>query len=84
MGTKELYRLLPLKNDDLKNIDIFDPVKKQSGEWLKVHNFAKAFPNVIANNEYNELKSEFVTYTLWDPPAELSIAMPHNPDTYWH
>ncbi|KAJ8877683.1 hypothetical protein PR048_022138 [Dryococelus australis] len=84
MGTKELYRLLSLKNDVLKDIDIFDPAKKQSGEWVKVQTLAKAFPNVIANNEYDELNSEFVVYTLWDPPAELSIAMKHDPDTNWH
>ncbi|KAJ8880840.1 hypothetical protein PR048_017311 [Dryococelus australis] len=80
--TKELYRFLPLKNDVLKNIDIADPAKKQSEELVKVQNLTKAFQKVIANNEYDELNSEFVAYTLWDPPAEMSTAMTHETDTY--
>ncbi|KAJ8878915.1 hypothetical protein PR048_019518 [Dryococelus australis] len=59
MGAKDLYCLLPLKNGVLKNIDIFDPTKELSGEWIKVQYLAKAFLNVITNNEYDELNSEF-------------------------
>ncbi|KAJ8888675.1 hypothetical protein PR048_008167 [Dryococelus australis] len=80
-GHRKKLNFLPVFE---KDIDVFDPSKKQSEEWVKVQNLAKAFPNVIANNEYDELNSEFVAYTLWDPSPELSIAMTHDPDTYWH
>ncbi|KAJ8875601.1 hypothetical protein PR048_023497 [Dryococelus australis] len=84
MGTRELYHLLPLQDEELKSIDILEPTKKKSGDWEKEEKLVKTFPNVISNDEYDQLNEEFTAYTLWEPPTALGIAKTDTPDTYWN
>lgn len=83
MGTKELYRLLPLQDVVLKNIDILDATKKGSGDWEKVASLAARFPNVIPSGEFDKLNEEFLAYTMWEPPSSLGLANSDAPDAYW-
>lgn len=83
-GTKELYRLLPLQDPVLRNIDIFDPARKQSGEWEKVANLAKTFPNVILDEEHDALNEEFFAYTLWDLSSASDLQLSDPVDIFWY
>lgn len=82
-GTRELYRLLPYKDQVLKNISILDPSEKSSGNWEKIQCLTRRFPNVVLEEDMDSLNTEFMAYSLWDIPPTTQIAVTDDIDHYW-